>query len=182
MRARSCSSAAAGAESTAAAADPERATRNHCHCNIGIATAMRRLAVAAALLWPTAAATAATLGVFSSGPAALTSDAATLPSHLQHLRSAASLAAPDTVLTLSDATALHTEAKRRAARIQRHYGHTAPAALPSLRQQFDPAAGAVLRPADFGADPTGATDSTAAFAKAIQALLWAPELGAGNGF
>ena len=134
-------------------------------------TAMRScLAVAAALLWPTAAATAATLGVPSPGPAALTSDAATLPSHLQHLRSAASLAAPDTVLTLTDATALHAEAKRRAARIQRHYGHTAPAALPNLRQQFDPAAGAVLRPADFGADPTGATDSTAAFAKAIQAL------------
>ena len=91
-----------------------------------------------------------------------------LPAHLQRLRSVADLPAP---ATLDDAVALHAEAKRRAARIQQHYGHTAPAPLVIARQPLTAAAeSAILRPTDFGADPTGATDSSPAFAKALATL------------
>jgi hypothetical protein len=95
-----------------------------------------------------------------------------LPDHLQRLRSFADLEPPT---SLADAVALHTEAKRRAARIQQHYGHHR-AVLPPLptssRPQSAPVVGApIIRPTDFGADPTGATDSSPMMAKALAALL-----------
>jgi hypothetical protein len=95
-----------------------------------------------------------------------------LPDHLQRLRSFADLEPPT---SLADAVALHTEAKRRAARIQQHYGHHR-AVLPPLptssRPQSATVVGApIIRPTDFGADPTGATDSSPMMAKALAALL-----------
>ena len=93
-----------------------------------------------------------------------------LPLHLQRLRTVAGLPAPT---SLSGAIALHAEAKRRAARIQQHFGHAPPPPppLPSTRQPLSGAESAILRPSDFGADATGATDSSPAFGKAMAALL-----------
>ena len=91
-----------------------------------------------------------------------------LPAHLQRLRSAADLPAPT---DLESAKWLHAEARARVARIQRHYGHDAPAPLPARAPLVDAAASAIVRPTDFGADPTGATDSSEAFDKALAALL-----------
>lgn len=94
-----------------------------------------------------------------------------LPNHLHSLRSVADLPAP---ADLKGAENLHAEARSRVARIQQFYGHhsSAPLALPPLRPPpTDVAASAILRPTDFGADPSGATDSSAAFDKAVAALL-----------
>ena len=96
--------------------------------------------------------------------------AAALPDHLQAMRSVADLPAPT---DLQGAKDLHLEARARVERIQQFYGHSsAPAALPPARPpRTDAAASAILRPTDFGADPSGATDSSAAFDKAVAALL-----------
>lgn len=91
-----------------------------------------------------------------------------LPAHLQRLRTVADLPAP---MSLGGAIALHAEAKRRAARIQQHFGHAPPPPLPSTRQPLSGAESSILRPSDFGADATGATDSSPAFGKAMVALL-----------
>jgi hypothetical protein len=93
-----------------------------------------------------------------------------LPGHLQRLRSFADLAPPS---SLADAVALHTEAKRRAARIQQHYGHQHTAVQHTTIPRAPTTAGAasIIRPADFGADATGATDSSPMMAKAMAALL-----------
>ena len=80
--------------------------------------------------------------------------------------------------TLAAAKALHVEALRRARRIERQHGHRRPAQVaiavgPSTGVQgvLTSAAGSPIVPADFGADPTGAKDSTAAMQAAMAALL-----------
>lgn len=79
--------------------------------------------------------------------------------------------------TLGAAKALHAETLRRARQIERQHGHTQPPAQPVT---VGPATGIALSawsagspivPADFGADPTGAKDSTQAMQKAVVALL-----------
>ena len=92
-----------------------------------------------------------------------------LPTHLQASRTLADLPPPRSA---DDALALHAEVKRRAGRIQQHYGHRTPQPLP-LPRVPSPRQGPRVVPSDFGADPTGATDSTAAFAQAMAALLTA---------
>ena len=93
-----------------------------------------------------------------------------LPDHLQRLRSFTDREPPT---SLADAAALHVEAKRRAGRIQQHYGHrlTVPSLPPITRQPATTVGAAIIRPSDFGADPTGATDSSPMMTKAMAGLL-----------
>ena len=91
-----------------------------------------------------------------------------LPDHLQRLRSFTDREPPT---SLADAAALHVEAKRRAGRIQQHYGHrlTVPSLPPITRQLATTVGAAIIRPSDFGADPTGVRDSTAELQRALTA-------------
>jgi hypothetical protein len=79
--------------------------------------------------------------------------------------------------TLGAAKALHAETLRRARRIERQHGHSKPAAQPVTVGTTAGVAipvwtsGSPILPADFGADPTGAKDSTQAMQKAVVALL-----------
>lgn len=115
-----------------------------------------------------------------------------LPESLHQLRSLRDIPFPK---SLSEASALHAEAMRRARRIERHVGHTqsrsryAPvipvnsATQPTnawetvaTRTTTSFADGATpgttpITPIAYGADPTGQTDSTTAMTKAVAALL-----------
>lgn len=77
--------------------------------------------------------------------------------------------------SLREAKALHVEGLETARNIQQHFGHKAGRHLPRISSRGSAscsnAAPNVIRPADFGADPTGATDSSQAMAKAMAALL-----------
>jgi hypothetical protein len=101
----------------------------------------------------------------------LSSATASSPPH--HLRSLRDLPFPK---TLEDAKLLHAEAMRRARAVELYHGHTRPAAAPhavapSSGLLATNAGNAPIIPADFGADPTGEKDSTAAMQSAMAALL-----------
>lgn len=94
-----------------------------------------------------------------------------LPTHLQRLRSLDTLPQPT---SLHAAKALHAEANARTQRIMQHFGHSPPA--PNAPVGYPPllvsdATTSILRPTDFGADPTGTKDSSQAFASAMAKLL-----------
>eukprot|EP00050_Salpingoeca_kvevrii_P020071 m.93927 g.93927 ORF g.93927 m.93927 type:complete len:523 (-) comp8702_c0_seq1:209-1777(-) len=72
----------------------------------------------------------------------------------------------------TQAKALHSRALQLARRNERAHGHVRMAAPAMPQSQPAPNADApVIYPTSFGADPTGKTDSTAAFAKVMAALL-----------
>lgn len=95
---------------------------------------------------------------------------------LHHMRSLRDIPFPR---TLEAATALHSEAMRRSRANERRHGHLQPKTVAQPVDRVSPAgllvsavaAGSPIVPADFGADPTGAKDSTQAMVKAMAALL-----------
>ena len=94
-----------------------------------------------------------------------------LPIHMQGLRSLDTLPQPT---SLHAAKALHAEANARTQRIMQHFGHNpvglnAPIGYPPLLESD--ATTSILRPTDFGADPTGTNDSSPAFSSAMAKLL-----------
>jgi hypothetical protein len=89
-------------------------------------------------------------------------------------------------LSLSDAEALHLHARQQVEKEMMRHGHaTQFSASPTKLQSpyWDPpppvppaghsttGSAGLISPTSFGADPTGKTDSTAAFSKAMAALL-----------
>lgn len=130
------------------------------------------LSIRGVLLLATAATVAATAFPNDGQPAEQ-------PQQLLHLRSLRDLPFPR---TLGAAAALHAEAMRRARAVERHHGHrrVAPRTAPPPPRQgslYGGSAGvasptpSLIVPADYGADPTGANDSTAAMQAAVHALL-----------
>ena len=74
------------------------------------------------------------------------------------------------VLTLQSAQSYHTTLLQSARAVERAHNHTAPSRLPRAPACAAPAS-RVFNPVDFGADPTGATDSSDAMEAAMRALL-----------
>lgn len=78
-------------------------------------------------------------------------------------------------LTLSSAKSLHAEFLTRSRMIEGLHGHQrgVPPSQPRLASPVSNLSASVptIFPTDFGADPTGAKDSTAAFTAAVAALL-----------
>ena len=75
--------------------------------------------------------------------------------------------------TLDDAKALHTHGRSQVRKVMLQHGHAvplnSPPALPSCASTTE--SSGLITPQSFGADSSGKTDSTSAFAKAIAALV-----------
>eukprot|EP00040_Diaphanoeca_grandis_P012771 m.64650 g.64650 ORF g.64650 m.64650 type:complete len:671 (-) comp23458_c0_seq2:116-2128(-) len=96
-----------------------------------------------------------------------------------HLRSVRDIPFPKTLGAAAD---LHTEAMRRSRLIERRNGHvrhhtSTPITTPALPYRplssvaTSTSTNSLIIPTDYGADPTGATDSSVAMGKAMAALL-----------
>ena len=95
-----------------------------------------------------------------------------LPPHLEVLRREAMPRTPTTRRGLEEAKAVYRRAMAASGHIRAHLGASLSRRSAPVRQQ--PVTGASPRrvyPTDFGADPTGKTDSTDAMKKAMAALL-----------
>ena len=94
-----------------------------------------------------------------------------LPAHLEHSRHV--LGGLPQPATVEECKRVHAHATRTARRIEAHHGHKRPAlsSASPAGALVSSAPGQMLRPVDFGADPTGAKDSTAAMQADMAALL-----------
>ena len=75
--------------------------------------------------------------------------------------------------TIADSIALHAEAMRRSHATARLHGHDLQSSAPVVARvsRATKSPHSLVVPTDFGADPTGVKDSTAAFAAAMEVLL-----------